>query len=443
MALESRERRLPMWTLWPRTTHLTPLPVSAVKSSTGASGRKRPSPMPCSAALAKMPLARGCSLPCSAHAAKNRTFSSVACRISLTPRPQSSSSSPTSVCTSSSPLPLLVRRRCRIPVNALGERTKDGWRLLLKETLRPMAELWPSYSSPPRATRSTGSSVPVVTRRTQGSPLPQLLAPPVASLPAPQQPPAPPSTFSSNMFAHLALSSSTSSTVGLPTVSVPVLSNTTQSTLVAASSASPPLMSIPHRAPTPLPTMTAVGVARPRAHGQAMTSTEMEKRRGRVQSLNPSWAYGQVTLTSSIAPELSRAAHTTKVRADMHRTAGTNLAAMRSATSWMGALEAWALSTSRMIFANVESSPMTVTAKRIDPSRLMVPPMTSSPSCLCAGTDSPVSIDSSTEDDPDRTVPSDGTFSPGRTIRTSPRWRRERGTVRSGTTGIVFPVFQS
>ena len=39
------------------------------------------------------------------------------------------------------------------------------------------------------------------------------------------------------------------------------------------SSGSPPLMSIPLVAPTPVPTITAVGVAKPRAQGQAIANT--------------------------------------------------------------------------------------------------------------------------------------------------------------------------
>ena len=46
-------------------------------------------------------------------------------------------------------------------------------------------------------------------------------------------------------------------------------------TLCALSNAWPPLIRTPWEAPTPVPTITAVGVAKPRAHGQAMTMTEM------------------------------------------------------------------------------------------------------------------------------------------------------------------------
>ena len=45
------------------------------------------------------------------------------------------------------------------------------------------------------------------------------------------------------------------------------------STLRVDSSTSGPLMMMPSCAPRPVPTMMAVGVARPRAHGQAMIST--------------------------------------------------------------------------------------------------------------------------------------------------------------------------
>ena len=51
---------------------------------------------------------------------------------------------------------------------------------------------------------------------------------------------------------------------------MPVLSSTATSTWRVCSSTSPPLMTMPSCAPRPVPTMIAVGVARPSAHGQAM-----------------------------------------------------------------------------------------------------------------------------------------------------------------------------
>lgn len=65
----------------------------------------------------------------------------------------------------------------------------------------------------------------------------------------------------------------TSVTVGLPAVMVPVLSRTTARTPCSVSSASALLNKIPISAPRPVPTMIATGVARPRAHGQLMTTT--------------------------------------------------------------------------------------------------------------------------------------------------------------------------
>ena len=58
-----------------------------------------------------------------------------------------------------------------------------------------------------------------------------------------------------------------------PVVTVPVLSSTIVSTWRVDSRISGPLMRMPSWAPRPVPTMRAVGVASPRAHGQAMIST--------------------------------------------------------------------------------------------------------------------------------------------------------------------------
>src|ERR1035438_8422420 len=62
-------------------------------------------------------------------------------------------------------------------------------------------------------------------------------------------------------------------TFGFPSVSVPVLSKTIVSTFSIVSSASAFLISTPACAPRPVPTMIAIGVAKPSAHGQAMIRT--------------------------------------------------------------------------------------------------------------------------------------------------------------------------
>ena len=60
---------------------------------------------------------------------------------------------------------------------------------------------------------------------------------------------------------------------GLPSVSVPVLSTTSVSTLRSVSIASAFRNSTPIVAPLPVATMIDIGVASPSAHGQAMIST--------------------------------------------------------------------------------------------------------------------------------------------------------------------------
>ena len=62
-------------------------------------------------------------------------------------------------------------------------------------------------------------------------------------------------------------------TTGFPSVIVPVLSSTTASMRRAVSRLSASFINIPFSAPLPIPTIMAVGVASPKAHGQAITST--------------------------------------------------------------------------------------------------------------------------------------------------------------------------
>ena len=62
-------------------------------------------------------------------------------------------------------------------------------------------------------------------------------------------------------------------TFGSPLVIVPVLSRAAIFIFPVSSSEAAVLKRMPFFAPTPLPTMTATGVASPKAHGQLMTST--------------------------------------------------------------------------------------------------------------------------------------------------------------------------
>src|SRR3972149_1461210 len=72
----------------------------------------------------------------------------------------------------------------------------------------------------------------------------------------------------------------TSVTRGRPNAIVPVLSRTMALMREVCSSVAAFLIRMLCRAPSPVPTATAVGVARPRASGQAMTTAEMAKGSG-------------------------------------------------------------------------------------------------------------------------------------------------------------------
>ena len=76
-------------------------------------------------------------------------------------------------------------------------------------------------------------------------------------------------------FLSVALNEIISVTSGFPSVMVPVLSNIMLFILCVVSNASPPLIKIPFSAPFPVPTIIAVGVASPSAHGHAITSTDI------------------------------------------------------------------------------------------------------------------------------------------------------------------------
>ncbi len=173
-------------------------------------------------------------------------------------------------------------------------------------------------------------------------------------------------------------------TTGSPRVIVPVLSSTTVVSAPARSSASPERNRIPSVAPLPVPTITAVGVARPIAHGQAITSTATMLISARVKA--------EVSPVGGGASSSQPA----KVSSARPITAGTNTAETWSASRWMGALLPWASSTSRTICARAVSLPTRVASKRMAPILLSVAPITSSPGAFSTGSDSPVIIDSST-----------------------------------------------
>jgi len=85
------------------------------------------------------------------------------------------------------------------------------------------------------------------------------------------------SAIAANLKSSLSspLRGTKSVTSGFPLVRVPVLSKITAVTFSATSRASAFFIRIPSSAPFPIPTVNAVGVARPKAQGQATTRTAM------------------------------------------------------------------------------------------------------------------------------------------------------------------------
>ena len=140
-----------------------------------------------------------------------------------------------------------------------------------------------------------------------------------------------------------------------------------------------------------VPTMIESGDARPSAHGQAMTNTAT--------------ADTSASVSAGAGPTTNQ---TVKVAIAMTITTGTKYAGAASASRWIGAFEACAAWTILMICVSMVSAPTLAARTRREPVVLTVAPMTVSPACLVTGMGSPVTIDSSTADCPDRTVASMG-----------------------------------
>ena len=146
----------------------------------------------------------------------------------------------------------------------------------------------------------------------------------------------------------------TSVTSGSPLVRVPVLSITTVSIRAEVSSAVAFLNSTPRRAPSPVPTMIAVGVARPSASGQVIDHDgDREQQRHRQR------------LGRRTAPTRRRSA------APPSRATNTSQNAARSASRCPGALEFCACCTSATICASALSAPTLVARTRSVPSALI------------------------------------------------------------------------
>ena len=173
---------------------------------------------------------------------------------------------------------------------------------------------------------------------------------------------------------------------------------------------------MPLVAPRPVPTMMAVGVARPSAHGQLMTSTEM-------------------ACVSAVDTSLDSAIHKMNAATAMQMTTGTNTPAILSAIFSMGAFVDVASSTRRMMPASVVSAPTRSARMANHPVVFTVAPVTASPGRLPTGTLSPVMTDSSTTPSPSSTTPSTGTPSPAFTSSTSPTRTCSTGTRCSEPSG--------
>ncbi len=154
---------------------------------------------------------------------------------------------------------------------------------------------------------------------------------------------------------------------------------------------------------------TTSGIARPRACGQAITSTVM------------------VRITASSGCPIKP--HTTAVTIAAPRANQNSQAAALSASRCARDDEFWASVTSRWMPASAVSSPTAVTLTRSPESVATVPATTVSPMLRRTGSDSPVTMDSSISAAPSTMTPSAGTLPPGRTITTSSTRSSDGATV--------------
>ena len=180
----------------------------------------------------------------------------------------------------------------------------------------------------------------------------------------------------------------------LPSVSVPVLSNTKCVAAASVSSAWPRVTSTPRRNSVPVAAVSAAGVASDSAHGQVTTST--------------------ATVIHS-ARDGSIAYHARATTAASTSSAPTNQRATRSASCAIFGFSVCARSIRRTMPASTVSCPTRPTRIVSGPFRFTAPPVSASPARFATARDSPVSSDSSTLLSPSTTVPSAGMAAPGRT----------------------------
>ncbi|CAB4690493.1 unannotated protein [freshwater metagenome] len=189
-----------------------------------------------------------------------------------------------------------------------------------------------------------------------------------------------------------------------------------------------PLITMPICAARPLPTMSAVGVASPRAHGHAMMRTA-------------------TAAVKAFSTSPSRMSHAAKVAALIAKTTGTKIEATLSATFCTGAFVACASRTNLAMRAKVVSPPTRVARTSNRPFWFTVADVTLSPTATSTGTLSPVIMLASMLDVPSSTTPSAAIFSPGRTTRMSPSRTTDAGIETSSpsrnTVAYFAPIARS
>src|SRR6266511_2010031 len=156
-----------------------------------------------------------------------------------------------------------------------------------------------------------------------------------------------------------------------------------------------------------------VGVASPRASGQAITTAEIAK------------------VSAGIASAPPKTYHAMKVTMPEPTAKMTRYWAAWSASRCPGAFEFCARCTKSTIWASVVSAPTLVARKRMLPLRFIEPAITWSLGRLDTGTLSPVTNASSMLVSPSATSPSTGTLSPGLSTTMSPTWTSLLGMVTS------------
>ena len=181
------------------------------------------------------------------------------------------------------------------------------------------------------------------------------------------------------------------------------MSRTIALTMWASSRLSASLIRIPFSAPLPIPTMIAVGVAKPKAHGQAITNTETMANNACVIAFSP--------------PTIIQMP---KVTDEMVITTGTKIPAILSTSFWTGGLLPCACCTILMIRASIVSPPTFWATKTKEPFWLIVPANTNPAFSFSTGNDSPVIVLSSINEEPEMISPSTGILSPGFTSNLSP-----------------------